>query len=91
MGEPTQLPAPPPPTGPFYRVVEVRANQSERTIQEFPYALNNLADEQAKRAQAAAYAREQVALGLTVRIYSSDDQGKIDLQKDLAADSRTQT
>ena len=51
MGEPTQLPAPPPPPpGPFYRVVEVRANGSERLLQEFPYTVDNLADEQAKRA-----------------------------------------
>ena len=33
--------------GPFYRVVEVRANGSERMLQEFAYADNNLADEQA--------------------------------------------
>ena len=88
MGEPTQLPAPPPPPpGPFYRVVEVRANGSERLLQEFPYTVDNLADEQAKRAQSAAYARARVAEGLRVRIYSSDDQGKIDPAKDLGADS----
>lgn len=78
---------PPPPPQPFYRVVQVRTNGSELTLQDFPYTVNNLADEQAKRAQAAAYARQQVATGIRVRIYSSDDQGKIDPQKDLSADS----
>ena len=73
MGEPTQLPAPPPPAGPFYRVVEVRANLSEQTLQEFPYTDGNLADEQAKRAQSAAYAGPKRDEGLRVRIYSSDD------------------
>lgn len=81
------LPAPPPPTGPFYRVVQVRANGSEQTLQDFPYLVNNLADEQAKRAQSAAFARAQRDTGLRVRIYSSDDQGKIDPAKDLGADS----
>ena len=87
MGEPTQLPAPPPPpTGPFYRVVQVRANLSEQTLQEFPYIDGNLADEQAKRAEAAAFARAKRDEGLRIRIYSSDAQGKV-AASDLVADS----
>lgn len=87
MGEPTQLPAPPPPPGgPFYRVVRVRANGSEQVLQEFPYTDGDLANEQAQRAAAAAYGREQVAGG-RVRIYSSGPDGKIDPPADLVADS----
>lgn len=89
MSGPTagQLPAPPPPPpGPFYRVVQVRANLSEQTLQDFPYTNGNLADEQARRAEAAAFARAKRDEGMRVRIYSSDDSGKIGAG-DLVADS----
>lgn len=88
MPEAQQQPAPPPPVPPFYRVVEVRANLSERTLKDFPYILNNFADEQAKRAESATYGRmRRDTDGLRIRIYSSADDGTIDLQKDLSADS----
>lgn len=89
MSEPAPgtLPAPPPPPGPFYRVVQVRANLSEQTLQDFPYTDGNLADEQARRAEAAAFARaKRDNEGMRVRIYSSDAQGKIGAG-DLVADS----
>ena len=75
---------PPPPSGPFYRVVLVRANGTEQTLQEFPYT--DFPDEQAKRAQAAAFARSRRDAGEHVRIYSSDQTGKISAG-DLVADS----